>query len=76
MYAIFMIFLFRNAEDAADCLLNECFAAYEAGSYSPKLLTPDSIEPGTIVVTEEDDMNRLAFARNQIAGTGKKMEVG
>lgn len=68
-------YLFRNTEDAADCLLNECFASYEAGGYSPKLLTPDSIEPGTIVVTEEDDLNRLAFARNQVVGSGKKMEV-
>ncbi|XP_022910176.2 splicing factor Cactin [Onthophagus taurus] len=61
-------------EDYANDLLNECFAAYEAGCYSPKFLTPDEIEPGTIVVTEEDDLSRLEFARAQVLGTGRKIE--
>lgn len=56
-------------------MLNECFKAYEAGAYSPKFLNPDQIEPGTIVVNEEDDMKRLAFARMQVKGGGKKVEV-
>lgn len=56
-------------------MLNEYFKAYEAGGYSPKLLKPEDVEPGTIVVTEEDDNKRLQFARMQVMGTGKKVEV-
>lgn len=56
-------------------MLNEYFKAYEAGGYSPKLLSPDEVEPGTIVVTEEDDNKRLEFARMQVLGTGRKVEV-
>lgn len=33
-------------EDAANDILNECFAAYQDGDYSPKLLSADQIEPG------------------------------
>lgn len=65
----------QDAEDAANDMLNEYFAAYEAGGYSPKLLSPNELEPGTIVVTEEDDLKRLEFARLQVVGTGKKVEV-
>lgn len=65
-------FFHSEEEDAATALLNECFAAY---CHSPRLLTPDEVEPGTIVVSEEDDMKRLEFARIQVVGTGKKLEV-
>lgn len=64
-----------DGETAANALLNECFLAFENGGYTPKLLTPEQIEPGTIVVTEEDDNKRLEFARSQVIGTGKKVEV-
>lgn len=57
-------------------MLNECFNAYQAGGYSPKFLNPDDIEPGTIVVMEEDDIKRLEFARMQVVDSGKKVEVG
>ncbi|GJQ80795.1 putative conserved mid region of cactin [Trypoxylus dichotomus] len=63
-----------DEEEAANALLNECFLAFENGGYTPKLLTPEQIEPGTIVVTEEDDGKRLEFARKQVIGTGKKVE--
>lgn len=66
---------FRDAEDAASDMLNEYFKAYEAGGYSPKLLRPEEVEPGTIVFTEEDDVKRLEFARMQVIGTGRKTEV-
>lgn len=56
-------------------MLNEYFKAYEAGGYSPKLLRPEEVEPGTIVVTEEDDSKRLEFARLQVTGQAKKVEV-
>lgn len=61
-------------EEVANDMLNECFTAYQTGGYSPKLLTADEIEPGTIVVTEEDDLNRLEFARLQVTDKGKKVE--
>lgn len=56
-------------------MLYECFKAYETGGYSPKFLSPKEIEPGTIVVSEEDDIKRLEFARLQVKGNGKKVEV-
>lgn len=43
--------------------------------YFCQFITPEQIEPGTIVVTEEDDNKRLEFARSQVIGTGKKVEV-
>ncbi|XP_056643411.1 splicing factor Cactin [Diorhabda sublineata] len=64
----------QNPEDVVNTWLNECFHAYQAGGYSPKFLTPDEIEPGTIVVMEEDDNKRLEFARLQVVGKGKKVE--
>ncbi|KAJ8932562.1 hypothetical protein NQ318_011204 [Aromia moschata] len=64
----------RAEEDAANEMLNEYFDAYEAGGYSPKFLTPEDVEPGTIVVTEEDDLKRLEYARLQVVGSGKKVE--
>lgn len=56
-------------------MLNECFNAYQAGGYSPKFLNADDLEPGTIVVNEEDDTKRLEFARMQVVDSGKKVEV-
>ncbi|RZC34218.1 cactin [Asbolus verrucosus] len=64
----------KTAEEHANDVLNEYFDAYEAGGYSPKFLAPEDIEPGTIVVTEEDDLKRLEFARMQVSGSGKKVE--
>ncbi|KAJ8938745.1 hypothetical protein NQ314_011342 [Rhamnusium bicolor] len=63
-----------NEEDAANDMLNEFFNAYQAGGYSPKFLGVEDIEPGTIVVTEQDDNKRLEFARIQVVGSGKKVE--
>lgn len=68
-------YIFSDEEEAANALLNECFLAFESGGYTPRLLGPEQIEPGTIVVTEEDDEKRLEFARAQVIGTGKKVEV-
>ncbi|KAJ8973811.1 hypothetical protein NQ317_014514 [Molorchus minor] len=64
----------RNEEDTANEMLNEYFNAYQVGGYSPKLLTSEDVEPGTIVVTEEDDLKRLEYARMQVVGSGKKLE--
>ncbi|CAG9770494.1 unnamed protein product [Ceutorhynchus assimilis] len=64
----------ENNEEAASDILNECFVAYQNGNYSPKLLNSEQIEPGTIVVSEEDDIKRLEFARLQVTNKGKKVE--
>lgn len=75
IFLIVKFIIFRNEEDVANEMLNECFGAYQAGGYSPKFLNAEDIEPGTIVVTEEDDTKRLEFARMQVVDSGKKVEV-
>lgn len=62
-------------EKVASDMLNECFDLYESGNYSPKLLSTDELEPGTLVITEEDDLNRLDYARVQVKGSGQKLDV-
>lgn len=52
--------------------LEECFKAYETGGYSPKYLSADDIELGTIVFAEEDDLKRLEFARQQLTDKDQK----
>ncbi|XP_044757904.1 cactin [Coccinella septempunctata] len=54
--------------------LDECFKAYEAGGYSPKLLSVDDIELGTIVFAEEDDLKRLEFTRQQVVDSDNKTD--
>jgi hypothetical protein len=50
---------------------NPSHADYDAGGYSPRLLTPAELEPDTIVYEEQDDANRLAFARKNLLKTGQ-----
>ncbi|KAB0804053.1 hypothetical protein PPYR_01023 [Photinus pyralis] len=64
----------EDEENAETVLLNECFASYTNGGYSPKFLSCDRLEPGTIVVSEEDDLKRLEFARAQVSNSGKKVD--
>uniref|UniRef100_G3MTM4 Splicing factor Cactin n=1 Tax=Amblyomma maculatum TaxID=34609 RepID=G3MTM4_AMBMU len=44
---------------------------YRAGSYSPRLLRPEELEPGTLLIDSDDDEQRLEFARQQLLGTGR-----
>ncbi|EEB15484.1 paramyosin, putative [Pediculus humanus corporis] len=64
----------KDEQDIVNDMLNECFADYESGGYSPKYLNPSDLEPGTLVTTEEDDTQRLEFSRNQVLGTGQRVE--
>ena len=48
---------------------------YNAALYSPQYVSMDSLEPGTIIVTEEDDLSRLKFAREQVQKSGSRVEV-
>ncbi|CAB3374237.1 Hypothetical predicted protein [Cloeon dipterum] len=58
----------------ADTLLNDAIALYEKGSYSPTYISPDALEEGIVIVTEEDDEKRILFARQRVLGHGTKVE--
>ncbi|KAJ1530317.1 hypothetical protein ONE63_005234 [Megalurothrips usitatus] len=62
-------------DNAANDMLRESFADYDSGGYSPRYLQQSDLEPGTLVITEEDDLQRLEFARVQITqGAGQRVE--
>jgi len=63
-----------DAEQEARNIIEQCAADYEACGYSPAYICPDSLEPGTLVVSELDDDKRLTFARLQVQGTGTRIE--
>lgn len=46
----------------------------ESGAYSPKYIRLADLEPGTIVTLEDEDSQRLEFARNQVMNTGRKVQ--
>lgn len=64
-----------DEDQIVNAMLNESFADYDSGQYSPQYLSPTQLEPGTLVTTEEDDAKRIAFARLQVQGTGKGVQV-
>lgn len=59
---------------AGDEMITESFSEYESGGYSPKYITQSQLEPGTIVTLEEDDSQRLEYARNMVLNTGRKVQ--
>ncbi|XP_046398642.1 cactin [Ischnura elegans] len=63
-----------NENQVANAMLSESFADFVSGGYSPVYLGPSQLEPGTLVISEEDDMQRLAFTRAQVQGTGSRVE--
>lgn len=64
----------QENNNAADDLLSESFCEYESGGYSPKYIPYSQLEPGTLVTLEEDDNQRLEYARNQVLSTGRKIQ--
>ncbi|XP_011502302.1 PREDICTED: cactin [Ceratosolen solmsi marchali] len=46
----------------------------ELGTYSPMYIPQSELEPGTIITLEEEDTQRLEFARNQVVSTGHKIQ--
>ncbi|PBC31659.1 hypothetical protein APICC_07490 [Apis cerana cerana] len=64
----------QEANNAAEDLLSESFCEYESGGYSPKYIPYSQLEPGTLVTLEEDDNQRLEYARNQVLSTGRKIQ--
>lgn len=69
------LFLISDAEQEAQNIIEECIADYDACGYSPVYVSPNSLELGTLVVSELDDNKRLTFARLQVQGTGTRIEV-
>lgn len=70
-----MLLFTSDAEQEARNIIEECAADYEACGYSPAYISPNSLELGTLIVTELDDNKRLTFARLQVQGTGTRIEV-
>jgi hypothetical protein len=64
-----------HGNEVASAMLSESFADYESGGYSPQYLSQSQLDPGTLVTNEEDDLQRLVFARMQVQGTGSRVEV-
>ncbi|PSN32299.1 Cactin [Blattella germanica] len=63
-----------QGNEVANAMLSESFADYESGGYSPQYLSQSQLDPGTFVMNEEDDLQRLVFARMQVQGTGSRVE--
>ncbi|XP_046436057.1 LOW QUALITY PROTEIN: uncharacterized protein LOC124187923 [Neodiprion fabricii] len=61
-------------QSAADDMLSESFNDYESGGYSPKYMTQSQLEPGTLITLEEEDSQRLEYARSQVLNTGRKVQ--
>ena len=40
-------------------MLDPALDEYEAGKYSPAYLTQEDLEPGSIVITEAEDLSKL-----------------
>jgi hypothetical protein len=58
-------------------MLSESFAANElgGGGYSPQYPSLSQLDPDTFVMNEEDDLQRLVFARMQVQSTGSYVKV-
>ncbi|XKL67538.1 hypothetical protein PGB90_003029 [Kerria lacca] len=52
----------------------DIYEEYNSALYSPEYVSVDSLEPGTIIVSEEDDLSRLKFARLQVQSSGSRVE--
>ncbi|CAL4060870.1 unnamed protein product, partial [Meganyctiphanes norvegica] len=59
-----------------DNIIQAALTAYTSGRYSPKLLSANKLEPGTVVVDEEEDEQRLAFMRRKVTGQGPGKTLG
>ncbi|XP_071649728.1 splicing factor Cactin-like [Temnothorax longispinosus] len=64
----------REETNAANDLLSESFREYETGGYSPTYMSYSQLEPGTFITQEEEDSQRLEYARQQVLSTGRKIQ--
>ena len=52
-------------------VLEQNYTEYEAGGYSPSYIAPASLDPDTLLYSEEDDIKRLEYSRRRTLQTGK-----
>lgn len=65
-------------DNEGDNVIQAALAAYASGRYSPKLFSANKLEPGTVVIDEGEDEQRLAFMRRKVtgqAGAGKTADT-
>ncbi|KAK8728920.1 hypothetical protein OTU49_008869 [Cherax quadricarinatus] len=63
-----------DSECEGDAAIASSISAYVSGRYSPRLFPPNKLEPGTVVVDETEDEQRLAWARQRVIGAGQPVE--
>lgn len=63
-----------DSECEGDAAIASSISLYIAGRYSPRLLPGNKLEPGTVVVDEAEDEQRLAWARQRVVGAGQTVE--
>ncbi len=51
-------------------MLDPALDEYEAGKYSPAYLTQEDLEPGSIVITEAEDLSKL-----NVDQVSKKLQI-
>lgn len=68
------LIIFTRTEEEQEEITDHC-EDYNSSLYSPQYVSVDSLEPGTIIVSEEDDLNRLKFMRSQVQNSGSRVEV-
>ena len=80
MYSFILCLSYRVGQDnwEAECegdqAISSSVSLYIAGRYSPRLLPGSKLEPGTVVVDEAEDEQRLAWARQRVVGAGQPVE--
>ncbi|XP_042211961.1 cactin-like isoform X3 [Homarus americanus] len=63
-----------DLECEGDAAIATSISAYVAGRYSPRLVSGNKLEPGTVIVDEREDEQRLAWARQRVVGAGQPVE--
>lgn len=57
-----------------DSAIHSAISLYNAGRYSPRLTKEKKLEPGTVVVDEAEDMQRILWARQRVVSAGQGVE--
>ncbi|GAB0100666.1 Cactin [Sergentomyia squamirostris] len=57
----------REDEQEAS-IVEESINLYEKGDYSPSYVQENDLEPGTLIISGEDDFEKLEYLRNQMLG--------
>ncbi|CAG0899590.1 unnamed protein product, partial [Cyprideis torosa] len=63
-----------EGDDGDDDPVKTSLKEYVSGSYSPKCVRPEELEPGTILIDPDEDFKRLEYARGEVLKKGKKIE--